>query len=68
MDTYICMPESLRCSPETITTLLIGYTPIQNKKFNLKSLQSINSGESVEKRESSYIAVGNVNFFSQYGE
>ena len=26
------MAESLRCSPETITTLLIGYTPIQNKK------------------------------------
>ena len=27
----ICMTESLHCSPETITTLLIGYTPIQNK-------------------------------------
>ena len=25
------MPESLHCSSETITTLLIGYTPIQNK-------------------------------------
>ena len=24
------------CPPETITTLLIGYTPIQNKKFTLK--------------------------------
>jgi len=33
MDTYICMAESLCCSPETITTLLIDYTPIQNKKF-----------------------------------
>ena len=30
MDTCICMAESLRCLPETITTLLIGYTPIQN--------------------------------------
>ena len=30
MDTCICMAESLHCSPETITTLLIGYTPIQN--------------------------------------
>ena len=29
----ICLAESLRCSPETITTLLIGYTPTQNKKF-----------------------------------
>ena len=25
-----CMAESLCCSPETITTLFIGYTPIQN--------------------------------------
>ena len=34
MDTCICvcMAESLRCSPET-TTLLIGYTPVQNKTF-----------------------------------
>ena len=31
----ICMFESLRCSPETATTLLIGYIRIQNifKKF-----------------------------------
>ena len=27
-DTCECMPESLCCSPETITTLLISYTPI----------------------------------------
>ena len=33
MDTHICMAESLRCSPETITTLLISYNPIQNKKL-----------------------------------
>ena len=30
MDTCICMIESLCCSPETITTFLIGYTVIQN--------------------------------------
>ena len=30
MDTCICMAESLHCSPEIMTTLLIGYTPIQN--------------------------------------
>ena len=30
MDTYTCMAESLGCSPETGTTLLIGYAPIQN--------------------------------------
>ena len=28
--------KSLCCPPETITILLISYTPIQNKKFNLK--------------------------------
>ena len=28
MDTYICIAESLHCSPETITTFLISYTPI----------------------------------------
>ena len=33
METCICMAESLYCSPETITTLLNGYTPIENKVF-----------------------------------
>ena len=33
MDTWICMAESLHCSPETITTLLIGYTPMQKRKL-----------------------------------
>ena len=33
-DTCICiLAESLCFSPETITTLLINYTPIQNKIF-----------------------------------
>ena len=36
MDTCICMVESLHCSPETITTLLIGHTLIQSKKFRKK--------------------------------
>ena len=31
----LCTAESLGCSPETITTLLIGYTPVQNKIFFL---------------------------------
>ena len=35
MDTCICMAKSLCCSPETITTLLISYTPIQNTKFKV---------------------------------
>ena len=29
MDTCVCMAESLHCSPETTTTLLIGYIPIE---------------------------------------
>jgi hypothetical protein len=35
MDTciYVCLKDTLHCSPETITTLLIGSIPIQNKKF-----------------------------------
>ena len=32
MDTCICMAKSLCCPPETITTLLISYTPIENEK------------------------------------
>ena len=33
MNICLSMAESLRCSPETITTLLTGYTPIQNEKL-----------------------------------
>ena len=33
MDTCMHTAESLCCPPATITTLLTGYTPIQNKKF-----------------------------------
>ena len=36
MDTWICMAESLCCSIETITTLLIDYIPMQNKKLKNK--------------------------------
>ena len=40
MDTCMCMTESLCCSPETSTILLVGYTPIQNilvlKKIKIK--------------------------------
>ena len=37
MDT--CMPESPQCSPQITTTLLISYTPIQNKKLKKKQLK-----------------------------
>ena len=36
-DTCTCTAESLRCSPEAITTLLIGCTPIQKKNIIKKN-------------------------------
>ena len=33
---FIHMTESLCCKPETVTTLLVGYTPIKNKKVKKK--------------------------------
>ena len=39
MDTCVCMAESLCCPRETITTLLIGYTPIQNKSLKKQQQQ-----------------------------
>ena len=38
MDTWIHMAELLCCAPETLTTLLIGYIPIKNKKLKKNSL------------------------------
>lgn len=46
MDTRVRMAGSLRCSPETVTTLFIGCTLIQNKKFKTKG-----------KRKSTYCCV-----------
>ena len=44
MDTCACLAESLHCSPETITTLIIGCTAIRNgfgfKKIKLKKMRS----------------------------
>ena len=47
--TYKCLFESLHSSPETTTILLIGYIPIQNKKFETskkkkKAIQSLYQG------------------------
>ena len=38
MDTCVCMIESLDCSPEAVTVLLMGYTPRQNKKKTLSTV------------------------------
>ena len=36
MDIYIWMAESPHCLPESITMLLIGYPPVQHRKFKKK--------------------------------
>ena len=53
MDTCICVAESLPCSPETSITLLIGFTPIQNKNFlKIEHLKYFNvSDKSTEHSE-----------------
>ena len=38
INTCICMAESLCCSPETTTTLSIGYSPVQNA-FGIKKIK-----------------------------
>ena len=42
MDSCMWMAVSLRCPPETITTLLVGYTPIQIflKKNGVESINN----------------------------
>ena len=42
-DTCVCVAESLPCSPGIITTLLVGYTPVQNRKFSLKKKKKKNT-------------------------
>ena len=36
MDPWVCMTKSLCCPLETATTLLMGYTSVQNKKLKKK--------------------------------
>ena len=41
-------------------------TPHWSEESSSKSLQTINAGEHVEKREPSYTVDGNVSWFSHY--
>ena len=50
-----------------IKTTISYYLMLVRKTIN-KSLQIINVGEDVEKRESSYTVGGNVNWCSHYGK
>ena len=45
------MTESLHYSPETITTLLIGYTPTQNKNLKTKKSPSNSPHTAPTQRE-----------------
>ena len=54
------MAESLCCSPETTTTLLTGYAPIQHKKFKKKKKSKLGP----RRREGK---VCKVNCFNQIG-
>ena len=47
------MTESLYCSPETITTVLPGYTPVQNK-FKNKYSQGYRNTSSKAVKEIRY--------------
>ena len=42
VDTCLWVDECFPCSPETTTALLIGCTPIPNKKFQVKFARNIN--------------------------
>ena len=52
MDTCICTAESLHCSSEAITTLLVDYTPKQNV-FCVKKLKKKESHVNVFQSGSS---------------
>ena len=66
MDTCISTAESLHCSPKTTTTLLTGYTPVQNKKFKVwKKYEEHHLGRAGEHRLHSQKA-SNRHQFSQF--
>ena len=50
MDTCICMAESLCCQPETITSLLISYTPIWNKKLKKNSSGEMSMSQDLSRK------------------
>ena len=68
MDPCLCMAESILCSPKTITTLFISYTPMQNKKLKkLKTeclqLKKKKDSSPKEKATRTTIFVKNINYY-----
>ena len=57
-----------RCSTSLIIREMQIKTTMRYNLIAVKSLQITNAGESVEKRELSYIVGGNVNWCSHYGK
>ena len=59
----------LKCKSKVFDFMntLIGDTLISVRIATSLSLQTINAGEGVKKREPSCIACGNVNWYSHYG-
>ena len=49
------------------TTMRYHFTPVRMAIIK-KNLQTINTGEGVEKRKPSYTVGGNINWCSHYGE
>ena len=56
----MCMAELLCCPPETITTLLIGYTPMQNREFKKIIIHSVPDAWCTYLHRPIYIVLKNV--------
>ena len=50
------------------TTMRYRLTPVRMAIIKKKNLQTVNTGEAIEKKEPIYTVDGNVNWYSKYGE
>ena len=61
----LCCPLEMNCRKAFACCLLCSAC---RREFNMDSLQAINAGEGVEKREPSYTVGGNADWYSHYGK